>query len=58
MGVGYTDCCIAIRTVVKNKGKINIQSGGGIVLDSIPEEEYEESLNKAKALFSALEAAK
>ena len=55
---GNMDCCIAIRTVVKNKGKINIQSGGGIVLDSIPEEEYEESLNKAKALFSALEAAK
>lgn len=56
---GNMDCCIAIRTVIKNEGKLSVQSGGGIVLDSDPKTEYEESINKAKAVLAAVsEAAK
>ena len=58
-GVGYfsangdMDTCIALRTaLVKNK-KIYVQAGAGIVADSIPEKEYQETLNKAKALLEA-----
>ena len=48
------DTCIALRTaLIKNK-KFYIQSGAGIVADSIPEKEYLETINKAKALFSSL----
>ena len=48
------DTCIALRTaLIKNK-KFYIQSGAGIVADSVPEKEYEETVNKAKALFKAL----
>ncbi|HEY8419285.1 MAG TPA: chorismate-binding protein [Clostridia bacterium] len=50
---GNMDCCIAIRTVIKYKGIVNIQSGAGIVQESDPQKEYEECLNKAKALFAA-----
>ncbi|HEY8444143.1 MAG TPA: chorismate-binding protein [Clostridia bacterium] len=52
---GNFDCCIAIRTVIKYKGIVSVQSGAGIVLESDPQKEYEECLNKAKALFSALQ---
>lgn len=56
---GNMDCCIAIRTVIKYKNRLSVQSGGGVVLDSDPEKEYEESLNKAKAVLTAVnEAAK
>ncbi len=51
---GNLDTCIAIRTVVKKDGYAYIQAGGGIVLDSIPEKEYEESVNKATALLEAM----
>lgn len=51
------DTCIAIRTAVIRSGKIHVQAGAGIVADSIPENEYLESMNKAKALFVALEKA-
>ena len=55
--IGYDeqlDTCIAIRTVVKKDGYAYIQAGGGIVLDSVPELEYEESVNKATALLEAM----
>ena len=47
------DTCIALRTgLIKNK-KIYVQAGAGIVADSIPEKEYQETINKAKALLEA-----
>ena len=55
--IGYDDqldTCIAIRTVVKKDGYAYIQAGGGIVLDSAGELEYEESVNKATALLEAM----
>ena len=54
---GNLDSCIALRTMVIKNGVAYVQAGGGIVADSTPEGEYEESVNKAKALFAALEAA-
>jgi len=51
---GNHDSCIAIRTaMIKNKG-IHLQAGAGIVADSIPEMEYEETLNKAKGMLKAI----
>lgn len=47
---GNMDTCIAIRTLVIKNGKAYAQAGGGIVYDSIPENEYDESLNKSKIL--------
>ena len=46
--------CIAIRMAVKQAGKVTVQAGGGIVADSVPELEYEESANKAKAVIQAI----
>ncbi len=63
-GIGYIgfdgnlDTCIAIRTVVMKNGMAYVQAGGGIVLDSDPEKEYEESVNKATALFIAMKKAR
>jgi|AntRauMFilla1563_2_1112583.scaffolds.fasta_scaffold01144_5 anthranilate synthase component 1 len=54
---GNMDTCIAIRTMVAKNNKIYIQSGAGIVADSVPTSEYEETVNKAKALFAAMEKA-
>ena len=54
---GNMDTCIAIRMAVKTNGKVYVQAGGGIVADSVPEKEYEESANKAKAVIHAIEAA-
>ena len=52
-GNGDMDTCIALRTgLVKNK-KIYVQAGAGIVADSIPEKEYQETINKAKVLLEA-----
>jgi len=45
---------IAIRTMVMTKGIAYTQAGSGIVYDSVPEREYEESLNKAQALLKAI----
>ncbi len=62
-GVGYVDFagnldfCIAIRTVVLEEGRASVQAGAGIVADSNPAAEYEESCAKARALLQALEAA-
>ena len=53
---GNLDSCIALRTMVIKNGVAHIQAGGGIVADSTPIGEYEESVNKSKALQRALEA--
>lgn len=61
--VGYIDyaenldTCIAIRTIHLEDNVASIQSGAGIVADSVPEKEYEETLNKARALVKAIEMA-
>ena len=54
---GNMDTCIAIRIAYKKNGKVFIRSGAGIVGDSDPEKEYEECINKAKAVVNALHAA-
>ncbi|MFZ5826420.1 MAG: anthranilate synthase component I [Bacillota bacterium] len=54
---GAMDTCIAIRTMVMRGDKVYIQAGGGIVADSNPTAEYQETLNKARALIRALEIA-
>jgi len=54
---GNMDMAIAIRTIVMTKGIAYVQAGGGIVYDSVPEREYEESLNKARALLKAINQA-
>ncbi|MDF2539085.1 MAG: trpE [Herbinix sp.] len=51
---GNMDTCIAIRMAVKKNGKVTVQAGGGIVADSIPVMEYEESGNKARAVMEAI----
>jgi len=54
---GNMDVAIAIRTIILNKGVAYAQSGCGIVYDSVPEKEHEETLNKARALINALDQA-
>ncbi len=54
---GNMDTCIAIRIVYKKNGRVYVRSGAGIVADSVPEKEFEECLNKAKASLRALELA-
>lgn len=54
---GNLDTCIAIRTVLVSRDKAYIQVGAGIVADSDPAREFEETVNKAKALFRAIEMA-
>ncbi|MDY3919898.1 MAG: anthranilate synthase component I family protein [Candidatus Limivivens sp.] len=51
---GNMDTCIAIRIAFKKNGKVFIRSGAGIVADSVPEKEYQECINKAQAVVSAL----
>ncbi len=51
------DSCIAIRTIVMREGKASVQAGAGIVADSVPESEYQETINKVKAMFRAIELA-
>lgn len=53
---GNLDSCIAIRTLVAKDGVAYIQAGGGIVADSVPKQEYQETVNKARALLAALES--
>lgn len=55
---GNMDTCIAIRMAVKKDGRVYVQAGGGIVADSIPENEYQESANKAAAVMNAIKVAK
>ena len=54
---GNLDVCIAIRLAYKRKGKVYVRSGAGIVADSVPENEYQECINKAKAVAEALRKA-
>ena len=54
---GNLDTCIAIRLAYKKGGKVFIRSGAGIVYDSVPEKEYQECINKAKAVVRAIEEA-
>jgi anthranilate synthase component I len=62
-GVGYfdfagnMDMCIAIRTLYAKNGKLYFQTGAGIVADSIPEKEFEETINKSNAMREAIRAA-
>ena len=51
---GNLDSCITIRTFSLENGKLNLQVGAGIVADSDPASEYQETLNKGRALFDAL----
>ena len=59
-GIGYFSAnnefhtCIALRTALVKNNKFYIQAGAGIVADSTPEREYQETVNKAKALINAL----
>lgn len=53
---GNMDTCIAIRIAYKKNGKVYIRSGAGIVADSVPQKEYQECINKAKAVVNALVA--
>lgn len=55
---GNMDTCIAIRLVYKKNGNICIRSGAGIVADSVPEKEFQECGNKARAVVNAIEMAK
>lgn len=54
---GNLDTCIAIRTLVLENGTAKIQAGAGIVADSVPESEFQETVNKAKALLKTVEIA-
>jgi len=54
---GNVDSCIGLRTLIAKNGHVYIQAGAGIVADSVPEREYEECVNKARALVKALEIA-
>ena len=51
------DTCIALRTAVISGGTMYVQAGGGVVADSDPEAEYQETVNKAQALIRAAEEA-
>jgi anthranilate synthase component 1 len=54
---GNMDTCITIRTIIFKGGKAYIQAGAGIVWDSVPENEYTETINKAKALITSIRVA-
>ena len=54
---GNLDSCIAIRTVRIREGRAEVQAGAGVVADSVPAREYEETINKARAMLRAIEMA-
>lgn len=54
---GNLDTCIAIRLAFRKNGRVFVRSGAGIVADSVPDKEYQECLNKARAVLDALETA-
>lgn len=56
-GNGTMDTCIALRTAIVKDGKMFVQAGAGVVADSVPKSEYEETCNKARALIRAAENA-
>jgi anthranilate synthase component 1 len=55
--LGNMDTCITIRSILIKDGKAYVQAGGGVVADSDPEKEYEETLHKARAIFKAIQLA-
>ena len=55
---GNHDSCIALRTGVLKDGKAYVQAGAGVVADSVPENEYNETENKAKGMMRAIDRAK
>jgi anthranilate synthase component 1 len=55
--LGNMDTCITIRSILVKDGKAYVQAGGGVVADSDPEKEYEETLHKAQAIFKAIQLA-
>jgi len=54
---GNMDTCIAIRTMVIANGRIHMQAGAGVVADSVPVKEFEETENKARGMLKAVEMA-
>lgn len=54
---GNLDCCITIRTALLKDGQAHVQAGGGWVNDSVPESEFQETVNKAKAMLKAVSLA-
>ena len=54
---GDIDTCIAIRTIHTSGGKASVQIGAGIVADSVPSNEFKETMSKARAMILALETA-
>jgi anthranilate synthase component 1 len=54
---GNMDTCIALRTIVWQNGNYDVQTGAGIVADSVPASEYEETMAKAKAMLKAVDIA-
>lgn len=54
---GNMDTCIALRTIVWQNQTFDVQAGAGVVADSVPTSEYEETMNKAKAMLKAVEIA-
>ncbi|MBS0282665.1 MAG: chorismate-binding protein, partial [Proteobacteria bacterium] len=54
---GSMDTCIVLRTALVKDGMMYVQAGGGVVADSEPEAEYQETVNKARALMAAAEEA-
>lgn len=54
---GNLDTCITIRTIIFKNGKAYVQAGAGIVYDSVPEKEYEETVNKAKGMLKSIAVA-
>jgi anthranilate synthase component 1 len=54
---GNMDTCIALRTIVWKNGTFDLQAGAGVVADSVPAGEYEETVSKARAMLKAVEAA-
>jgi len=51
---GNMELCIAIRTLMASGRRVSVQSGAGLVYDSVPEAEYQETVNKARAVFTAV----
>ena len=54
---GNLDCCITIRTALMKDGRVHVQAGGGWVNDSVPEAEFQETVNKSKAMLRAVATA-
>src|SRR5437588_11488093 len=54
---GNMDTCIALRTIVWKNGTFDVQAGPGLVADAVPAAEYEETMNKARAMLKAVEVA-